>query len=204
MDGRTFNKILKDCKILDSKVTSVDADLIFAKVKAKGAKKITHAEFEEALRLVAAKKGVDMEAIQSTLATGEDIQEENPFALYFRAHHECTVVFAGLLTGQILDAGVIFLSSYQWFAVCCILYYVCGRMLLEGVDGPILYGTKADNVRFHDDKTTYTGVHKMGGPTTVDDGRVQFNDLSKICDRTEYDIRGVKKGIIEQKTGDSK
>ncbi|KAL8275410.1 hypothetical protein Esti_000622 [Eimeria stiedai] len=143
MDGRTFNKILKDCKILDSKVTSVDADLIFAKVKAKGAKKITHAEFEEALRLVAVKKGVDIEAIQSTLAT-------------------------------------------------------------EGVDGPILYGTKADNVRFHDDKSTYTGVHKMGGPTTVDDGRVQFNDLSKICDRTEYDIRGVKKGIIEQKTGDSK
>lgn len=44
----------------------------------------------------------------------------------------------------------------------------------------------------------------MGGPTTVDDGRVQFNDLSKICDRSEYDVRGVKKGIIENKTGDSK
>lgn len=77
-------------------------------------------------------------------------------------------------------------------------------MIAEGTQGPILYGTKADNVRFHDDKSTYTGVHKMGGPTTVDDGRVQFNDLSKFCDRSEYDIRGVKKGIMEQKTGESK
>ncbi|CDI84153.1 hypothetical protein, conserved [Eimeria acervulina] len=143
MDGRTFTKILRDCKILDSKVTGVDADLIFTKVKAKGAKKITFAEFEEALRLVAAKKGVEVEALHAKLAE-------------------------------------------------------------EGTQGPILTGTKADNVRFHDDKSTYTGVHKMGGPTTVDDGRVQFNDLSKICDRSEYDVRGVKKGIIENKTGDSK
>ncbi|KAL8450300.1 hypothetical protein Emag_003323 [Eimeria magna] len=170
MDGRTFNKILKDCKILDSKVTSVDADLIFAKVKGKGAKKITHAEFEEALRLVAAKKGVDIEAIQSTLATGKKYLTEKA------------------LSRLLLLPPRVHSPSFGY----------------EGVDGPILYGTKADNVRFHDDKTTYTGVHKMGGPTTVDDGRVQFNDLSKICDRTEYDIRGVKKGIIEQKTGDSK
>lgn len=72
MDGRTFTKILKDCKILDTKMTAVDADLIFAKVKAKGAKKITYAEFEEALRLVAAKKGVDIEAVHSKLASGKD------------------------------------------------------------------------------------------------------------------------------------
>lgn len=81
---------------------------------------------------------------------------------------------------------------------------LCADVFLEGVDGPILYGTKAENVRFHDDKSLYTGVHKHGGPTTVDDGRVQFDDLSKFCDRSEYDIRGVKKGIMEQKTGDSK
>ncbi|OEH75414.1 tubulin polymerization-promoting protein family member 3 [Cyclospora cayetanensis] len=143
MDGRTFTKILKDSKVLDSKVTAVDADLIFAKVKSKGAKKINYAEFEEALRLVAAKKGVEVGKVQAEIAK-------------------------------------------------------------EGAEGPVLHGTKADNVRFHDDKSTYTGVHKMGGPTTVDDGRVQFNDLSKICDRSDYDIRGVKKGIMEKKTGDSK
>lgn len=73
MDGRTFTKILRDCKILDSKVTGVDADLIFTKVKAKGAKKITFAEFEEALRLVAAKKGVEVEALHAKLAEGMPI-----------------------------------------------------------------------------------------------------------------------------------
>jgi len=30
--------------------------------------------------------------------------------------------------------------------------------------GPVLTGTRADNVRFHDDKSTYTGVHVNGGP----------------------------------------
>ncbi|CDJ38283.1 hypothetical protein, conserved [Eimeria tenella] len=144
MDGRTFGKMLKDCGVLSSsKMTAVDADLIFAKVKDKGSKKISFLQFQEALKLVAAKKGMDLQTLQQKLAA-------------------------------------------------------------EGSEGPILTGTKADNVRFHDDKSTYTGVHKMGGPTTVDDGRVQFNDLSKFCDRSEYDIRGVKKGIIENKTGDSK
>lgn len=71
MDGRTFTKILKDCKVLDSKVTAVDADLIFTKVKAKGSKKITFEQFQEALRLVAAKKGVEVESIEAKLAAGK-------------------------------------------------------------------------------------------------------------------------------------
>lgn len=34
--------------------------------------------------------------------------------------------------------------------------------------GPILKATKVDQVRLHDDKTTYTGVYANGGPTNVD------------------------------------
>jgi hypothetical protein len=34
--------------------------------------------------------------------------------------------------------------------------------------GPAFAGTKADAVKFHDDKNLYTGVHSQGGPTTVD------------------------------------
>eukprot|EP01003_Olkasia_polycarbonata_P004421 NODE_352_length_965_cov_102.730349_g306_i0.p1 GENE.NODE_352_length_965_cov_102.730349_g306_i0~~NODE_352_length_965_cov_102.730349_g306_i0.p1 ORF type:complete len:153 (-),score=29.51 NODE_352_length_965_cov_102.730349_g306_i0:455-913(-) len=56
--------------------------------------------------------------------------------------------------------------------------------------GPHSSGTKADNVRFHDDKEAYTGVYKHGGPSTVDTGT---SDLSNICDRTDADVRGVKK-----------
>ena len=33
MDGKTFAKLAKDCKILDKKLTATDIDLIFAKAK---------------------------------------------------------------------------------------------------------------------------------------------------------------------------
>jgi len=36
--------------------------------------------------------------------------------------------------------------------------------------GPILHGTQADYVSFHDDKNTYTGVHVHGGPDAVAKG----------------------------------
>jgi len=38
--------------------------------------------------------------------------------------------------------------------------------------GPILVGTVADAVKFHDDKSLYTGVYAHGGPTTVDIDKV--------------------------------
>jgi hypothetical protein len=41
MEGKTFAKLAKDCNILDKKVTNTDIDLIFAKVKTKGSRKIT-------------------------------------------------------------------------------------------------------------------------------------------------------------------
>lgn len=37
-----------------------------------------------------------------------------------------------------------------------------------GSGGPVLSGTKADAVKFHDDKSLYTGVYAQGGPTNVD------------------------------------
>lgn len=33
MDGKTYAKVAKDCKVLDKKLTSTDIDLSFAKVK---------------------------------------------------------------------------------------------------------------------------------------------------------------------------
>lgn len=49
-------------------------------------------------------------------------------------------------------------------------------------------GTKADNVKLHDDKNLYTGVHGKGGPST-NDSRIT---LSNLADRTGTDARGVK------------
>ena len=59
--------------------------------------------------------------------------------------------------------------------------------------GATYAGTKADYVKFHDDKSTYTGVYARGGPTTVDAGRGKISDISQLCDRTGADVRGVKK-----------
>lgn len=56
--------------------------------------------------------------------------------------------------------------------------------------GPKFTGTKTDNVKLHDDKTSYTGVHVAGGPSTIDAGS---KGLGALLDRSEADARGVKK-----------
>jgi hypothetical protein len=59
--------------------------------------------------------------------------------------------------------------------------------------GPHFIGTKTDYVKFHDDKSTYTGVYAKGGPSTVDGGKGIISDISQTCDRSSADVRGVKK-----------
>ena len=55
-------------------------------------------------------------------------------------------------------------------------------------------GTKADYVKFHDNKDLYTGVYARGGPTTVDAGRGgMVSDISQTCNRSAADVRGVVK-----------
>jgi len=43
--------------------------------------------------------------------------------------------------------------------------------IVADAGGPSLRGTKAEPVRFHDDKGTYTGTHARGGPDMVAKGR---------------------------------
>ncbi|KAL8275131.1 hypothetical protein Esti_001010 [Eimeria stiedai] len=69
MDGRTFVKVCKDCKVFCKLYTTTDADLIFAKVKQKGAKTITESEFEQAMQLTAEKKKVGFQELVSQMAS---------------------------------------------------------------------------------------------------------------------------------------
>lgn len=46
------------------------------------------------------------------------------------------------------------------------------------VGGPVFTGTKAEAVKYHDDKSLYTGVYANGGPTTVDAGKGVISDIS--------------------------
>jgi len=43
MEGKSFTKFCKDCKLIDKKFTVTDADLIFAKAKTKAERRITFA-----------------------------------------------------------------------------------------------------------------------------------------------------------------
>jgi len=54
--------------------------------------------------------------------------------------------------------------------------------------GPVSSGTQPDAVKFHDDKSTYTGVHANGGPSTNDSPIT----LMTLMDRTQSDARGRK------------
>ena len=69
MDGKAFSKLCKDCKLIDSKLTATDVDLIFAnnKVKNKAERKITFQQFTVALELVAEKKGAPVSDIQQKI-----------------------------------------------------------------------------------------------------------------------------------------
>ena len=57
--------------------------------------------------------------------------------------------------------------------------------------GPVFTGTKAEAVKYHDDKSLYTGVYANGGPTNVDKDNI--SDISQTCDRSDADVRGIKK-----------
>jgi len=55
--------------------------------------------------------------------------------------------------------------------------------------GPVMNATKSEGSRFHDDKSTYTGQYTKGGPDT----RVKGDTMSELLDRSDADVRGVKR-----------
>eukprot|EP00933_Yihiella_yeosuensis_P061587 TRINITY_DN64409_c0_g1_i1.p1 TRINITY_DN64409_c0_g1~~TRINITY_DN64409_c0_g1_i1.p1 ORF type:complete len:509 (-),score=102.88 TRINITY_DN64409_c0_g1_i1:354-1880(-) len=115
MDGRTFVKCLKDSALLDDqRLKAVDADIIFAKYKPRGSRKIDFYSFKQALTAVARKLGRSQQ--------------------------------------QVFDAVSLAASpDYEGTST--------SMVLLEPL-GP---------ERFFYDRSTYTGTHKHGGPTTAGD-----------------------------------
>lgn len=56
MESKQFQKLVKECKLIDKKFTQNDVDIVFSKVKVKGLKTITFGDFENALSEIAKKK----------------------------------------------------------------------------------------------------------------------------------------------------
>jgi len=65
MDGRTFAKILKDSKIIakKSKISTIDADIVFAKIVTKGKRKITYLTFVKGVKELAKKSKQEAEPL---------------------------------------------------------------------------------------------------------------------------------------------
>merc|ERR1711957_740677 len=68
MDGRAFQKLCRDCALVDRKFTSTDADLLFKKVVQKGQRRLSLKEFEQALYYMANKKGLIAQTLRGTIA----------------------------------------------------------------------------------------------------------------------------------------
>ena len=58
IDGARFAKLCRDACILNAKVNSVSVDIVFAKVKAKGRRRISYEQFVDALALLAIERMV--------------------------------------------------------------------------------------------------------------------------------------------------
>ncbi|NWH58905.1 TPPP2 protein, partial [Geococcyx californianus] len=57
MTGKNFSKMCKESGVMDGKaVTSTDVDIVFNKVKTKGARTITFAEFQQAMKELCRKR----------------------------------------------------------------------------------------------------------------------------------------------------
>jgi len=136
LDGKLFAKLCKETGVIDKKCTATDVDLIFARAKPKGGRRLDWACFTEAAVMLAEKR------------------------------------FAKTWKDEGKEAAV--KKLYE---------------LIAGSGGPQANATKADFVKFHDDKSLYTGVYARGGPTNVDNPIT----LSNLLDRSEADARGIKK-----------
>ena len=71
MDGAHFAKLCRDCNLIDHDFTLVDVDLIYTKSKTRGERKISFAEFHDALTMVAEHKQVSKHDLVNFLLQAE-------------------------------------------------------------------------------------------------------------------------------------
>lgn len=56
INNKNFSKLCKDCKVIGGKCTSTDVDIVFSKVKSKGAQKMNFTQFCQALTELSPKR----------------------------------------------------------------------------------------------------------------------------------------------------
>jgi len=196
MDGRSFVKCLKDAGLVDERLKAVDADLIFAKCKAKGARKIHFETFVKALEKVAEKRQLLRETVVDfiCLAHGPDYQSKARAVIeatgperffYDKSTYTGTHKCGGPdVEGEVVtDRGLVNRDRQNEMAASA------GRRQRAQSDRPVLLGHRSMSQaelkspretskkkdgpgltpgpeRFYYDTSTYTGTWRHGGPTS--------------------------------------
>ncbi|XP_066484862.1 tubulin polymerization-promoting protein family member 2-like [Tiliqua scincoides] len=82
MTGKNFSKMLKETGVMDGKfVTSTDVDIVFNKVKTKGARNITFGEFQLAIKELSAKRFKGKSPDEALEATNKLMEGKEPVSM---------------------------------------------------------------------------------------------------------------------------
>lgn len=178
MDGRSFVKCLKDAGLLDERLKTVQADLIFARHKPKGSRRISYDLFIQALTEVAMKRDLlPEEAVDRVcLAHGPDYESATT-AFEDAAGPERFFYDKTTYTGMHKCSS----ASQQ-----LVMRPSRSRDLPESWASPEDYDLpKSGPERFYYDRSTYTGTHKNNGPSAAGSGvgKEGYSDLSVLVRR---------------------
>eukprot|EP00884_Botryococcus_braunii_P021327 jgi/Botrbrau1/7879/Bobra.9_2s0053.2 len=88
MDGAKFAKLCRESGLICSRFGTTSVDLIFSKVKAKGARKIHYIQFKHALRLIADEKKVPLEHVEALLVKAGGPRRNATSADFVRLHDD--------------------------------------------------------------------------------------------------------------------
>ena len=89
IDGARFAKLCRDARILDARVTTVSVDIVFAKVKSKGTRRISYEQFVDAISLLAFEKEMQpMELVDMILESHGPTKTKTTDAESVRLHDD--------------------------------------------------------------------------------------------------------------------
>merc|ERR1711990_906472 len=78
INNKNFSKLCKDCKVIGGKCTSTDVDIVFSKVKSKGAQKMNFDQFAQALTELSPKRFATKSKDEALAAMMKLVENKSP------------------------------------------------------------------------------------------------------------------------------
>jgi len=209
MDGRSFQKCIRDCALFDDWFTPADADLVFVKCKGRSARKIDFFAFTRALREVAKRREISFDQVEYIVCTvgGIEIPQADSDEAEESVGPERFFYDTSLYTGTHRNGGPSLVGSGLDNEKVSFEQLVnrdkaneLGRLLNLSLSST---SSRSDKTRwlgrhgqgqkkaaaavrgperFYYDKSTYTGTHRNGGPDVNGNGlkKEGYADLSEL------------------------